>query len=227
MNSAHEVGLLYRQGRERLSSLVRDLTPGQLAAKVPIRPDWTVHDVVSYLTVGAVNTLTDRVGSARTSTEDEQVAARSSTPTTVVLREWERASSQFEMLLTKLGGSALAAAVDVETHIHDVCAAVGVAGERNSDVVGIAVEQLLDRWFNRIESAGLPDVVVHDGDDAVLAGRYEASVGFRASPFEIFRAGYGRRSSRQIEQRIHDAPDPAAYVPLLCVLGPADDDVIE
>lgn len=223
-----DLGVLYREAREDFERLVRSLSPGQLATPVPACSPWTVHDVVAHVVGEAVEAVAG--GGGAVSGPDrvaDHVAERSSTPTTVVLREWERAATQFELLLSKSGGSAVEPVVDLVTHEHDVRGAVGLPGNRDSRAVQVGTERVVSLWFSKIESAGLPDVVIHDGSDDVVAGRFDAPVGFRASPFEIFRAGHGRRSRSQIEGRFHDTDDPAAYVPLLCLRGPAESDIVE
>lgn len=61
------------------------------------------------------------------------MADRSDTQTSVVLREWERSSSQFEVLLTKGGQRLPAEVLDVITCEHDIRAAVGMPGSRDDE----------------------------------------------------------------------------------------------
>ena len=44
-----EIGVWYAAGRRRLSEVVLDLGPEEVARPVPACPDWTVHDVVAHL----------------------------------------------------------------------------------------------------------------------------------------------------------------------------------
>ena len=66
---------------------------------------------------------------------------------------------------------------------------------------------------------------------AVIAGRPPrdegAPVTYRTPRFEAFRAIFGRRSHAQIVRRFEGSDEPEAYVPLLCVFGPAENDIIE
>ena len=228
MNRPLDVGTAYRDAREDIEALVRSLTPDQLAAPVPACPGWTVHDVVSHVTGVAADAVgVGWRGAPRPEQTSEQVTERAATPTNVVLREWERAASQFELLLTKSGGVAIEPVMDLVNHEHDIRGALGLPGNRASEGVAIAIDRVVSLWFSKIDSAGLPDVVIHDGPDEVVAGRFDAPVGFRASPFEVFRSGFGRRSRAQIERRFHDVDDPAPYVDLLCLFGPADTDIVE
>lgn len=219
-----DVGAAYRGGREDVAGLVRSLRPEQLLVPVPASPGWTVHDVVSHLTGVAAD-----VGGGMPDQEQSTAAVerRVGDPTSIVLREWERASRQIEVILTKSGRGDLASVIDVVVREHDIRAAVGLPGNRDSLLVEIAVARAVELWFAKLESAGLPDVVVRDDSDAVVAGRPDARVTFGSSRFELFRSAYGRRSSSQIERRLDGADDPAAYVPILCVQGPAVHDVIE
>ena len=77
----------------------------------------------------AADALTGKLGGVPS---DEQTAAqveqRRGQPTTVVLREWERSASQFELVLTKAGPSILPAAIDVAVHEHDIRGALDLPG---------------------------------------------------------------------------------------------------
>ncbi len=219
-------GAAYRRGREDLSALVRTLSPEQLDAPVPACPGWSVHDVVSHLAGVANDALNGRL---RGVPEPEQTAAqvseRADMPTSIVLREWERSASQFEALLSK-PNSGSAPVLDVAVHEHDIRGALGLPGNRASPLIEMALERALQLFISKVESAGVPAVVIRDGDE-ILAGDPAAGVGYVAPRFEIFRAVFGRRSQAQIERRFEGTDQPGAYVPLLCVFGPAPTDIIE
>lgn len=227
MSSPLDLGALYREAREDLARLVRTLSPSQLSTPVPACPPWTVHDVIAHLAGDAVDAVSGGREGTGAERAEAHIAERASTPTTVVLREWERVATQVEMLLTKSGGAAVDPVVELAAHEHDIRGALGLPGNRDSRAVEVATDRIVSLWFSKIESSGLPDVVIHDGSDDVVAGRFDAPVGFRASSFEVFRAGMGRRSRAQIERRLHDTDDPGAYVPLLCLRGPAEADIVE
>lgn len=223
-----DLGSLYRLGREQVAELVRSLSPEELAAPVAATPGWTVHDVVSHLAGVATDAVNGRLQGIPSPEQTEaQVTERAATPTSIVLREWERTGSQFEALLTKSRGRNVAPVVDVAVHEQDIRGAVGVPGNREGPLIDLAVERAVELWMSKVESAGLPPVGVGEPSGRLIAGLDDAPTTFRASRFELLRAIYGRRSRTQIARRFEGTDDPGAYVDLLCVFGPADQDIIE
>lgn len=227
MTDPLDLGALYRQAREQVSELVRSLTPQQLEARVPSCPEWRVHDVVSHLAGVATDIINGRLqGLPAPEHTATQVEERAATPTSIVLRAWERDGSQLEALLAK-SGYQVAPVVDVTVHEHDIRGAVGLPGNRSGPLVDLAVRRALDHFVGKVDSAGLAPVGVRDADGTLIAGEAESSVGLQASRFELLRAIYGRRSRAQIERRFEGTDDAALYVDLLCVFDPADDDIVE
>lgn len=222
-----DLGAIYRRGREDVSALVRTLGTEQLQAPVPACPGWSVHDVVSHLAGLATDAVNGRLhGTPEPSQTAAQVAERKGSPTSIVLREWERTASQLEVVLSKTAPSNAAAVIGLGVHEHDIRGALGLPGNRNGPLIDLAIGRALELFESKVESAGLPAVVFEDGDE-VMAGSAAAPVIYRSSVFEVFRAAYGRRSRRQIERRFSGSENPAPYVPLLCIYDPADTDLIE
>lgn len=222
-----DLGVSYRQAREGVAELIRSLSPDQLTRPVPACPGWTVHDVVAHMTGVASDVITGRLaGIPDESQTAAQVADRAGTPTSVVLREWERSASQLEALLSKGGRSNLPPVVDVVVHEQDIRGALGLPGNRDTPLIDLVTAPVVRLWESKIDSAGLAPAAIVDGQ-RLLYGSPEAPVRMQTSRFELFRAAYGRRSRSQIERRIHGTDDPGAYVDLLCVFGPAESDLVE
>jgi uncharacterized protein (TIGR03083 family) len=222
-----DLGSEYRAARERISAFVRTLGTDQLLAPTPACPGWTVHDVVSHLTGVASDVVGGRLGDvpdqARTAA---QVAERKGTATSVVLREWERSASQFELLLTRMGSGFLPPLLDVVHHEHDIRGAVDRPGERDSSHVAIGARSAATRFLGRVESAGLAPVVIVESNGRVLAGTTDAPVRFTISEFELFRAAAGRRSVNQMSGRFYGGK-AETYTPHLFAFRPRDTDLIE
>lgn len=220
--------MTYRVAREAVTQLVRTLSPEQLQTPVPACPGWSVHDVVSHLTGTATDVVNGRPrGGGDEQKSAPQVIERAETPTLVVLREWERSASQVEVILSRSGVSDLRPVFDVAVHEHDIRGALGLPDNRGGELIGLAVERTALLLLSKVESAGLEPVVIVDEAETVVFGDGDAPVTIRMSPFEFFRAAFGRRSRAQIERRVHGTNEPGAYVPLLCVFAPAEADVIE
>jgi uncharacterized protein (TIGR03083 family) len=214
-----DVGRLYRANRERVTALVRPVPQARLADPCPACPGWSVHDVVSHLAGVAADAIAGRLGGMPS---DEQTAAqveqRRDTPTTVVLREWERSASQLELVLTKTGLALVPAAIDVAVHEHDIRGALDLAGDHTSDTIALAVARTFDRWFPSLRTAGLtePGVVAPDG--TIVAGDPDSPVRWAATEYDVFRTTFGRRSAAQFA-RAFEGADPQPYLDALLVFG--------
>lgn len=228
MPAVSDLGALYRQAREQVSALVRSLGPQQLETPVPSCPGWTVHDVVSHLAGVANDVITGRLTGIPTPEETAaQVAARSGTPTSIVLREWERTGSQLEVLLGKEGRFAEIPVVDATVHEQDIRGALGMPGNRTGELIDLTLRRPLELFVGKVDSSGLDPVEVTDDAGTHLAGPEDAPVVLRASRFELMRCVYGRRSASQIGRRFAGTDDPGAYVDLLVVFGPAATAIVE
>lgn len=226
---AEDLGTLYRRAREQVEELVRSLGPQQLETPVPACPGWTVHGVVSHLAGVATDAINGRLrGVPGPEQTAAQVEERASTPTSIVLREWERTGSQLEVLLRKSEGNWVEPVVDVVVHEQDIRGALGLPGNRQDPLVDLAISKPIDRFLSRVDSAGLrPVKVVPAENESPLFGDDTAPVTLRASRFELFRALYGRRSQTQLVRRFTGTEEPEAYVRHLCAFGPAEQDIIE
>jgi uncharacterized protein (TIGR03083 family) len=220
-----DVGRLYRENRERVTDLVRPVPEAQLLQPCPACPGWTVHDVVSHLAGVATDAIAGKLGGIPSDEQTStQVEERRGRPTTVVLREWERSASQFELVLTKAGPSILPAAIDVAVHEHDIRGALGLTGAHDSETIGVATDRVLSNWSRKLQSLDLaaPALVSPTGD--VWRGDPRSPVRWRTTEYEAFRTAFGRRSSAQFA-RAFDGADPAPYLESLLVFGITDTDL--
>lgn len=225
--SGVDVGRLYRENRERVTALVRPVPQEQLLADCPACPGWSVHDVVAHLTGVASDAIAGKLGGIPSPEQTAaQVAERRGTPTTVVLREWERSASQFELVLSKAGPSLLPAAIDVAVHEHDIRGALDLSGGHRNDTITIAVERTLDRWLATLRSNGLapPSILTPDGD--AIVGDPAAAVRWAATEYDVFRTAFGRRSAGQFARAFTGA-DPAPYLDALLVFGITPVDLVD
>src|ERR1700755_185697 len=107
----------YREGRERLSALVRghldaDRTP------VPATPGWTVHDVVAHLTGVAEDLLNGTMPKGGPSAEwtGGDGARGADVPTVALLDRWAGLSPAVEAMVDK---GIWPMVMDVVSHEHD------------------------------------------------------------------------------------------------------------
>lgn len=219
-------GVEYAAIRESLSALIRDLGPHELATSVPSCPGWSVHDVVAHLAGVAADAVNGvhPIGSLDEWTA-RQVAERTDTATTLVLREWERSSSQFEVLLNRDSSLLPATVIDLATHDDDIRGAVG-RPRIMSPVHSALPSLMLRRWTDGIERAGLEPVLVVTPSGEDWGGDAGASVVARMTPTFLYRAAMGRRSRAQIDQAFQSGPPAPAVVDLLCVFPPSASELV-
>jgi uncharacterized protein (TIGR03083 family) len=227
MTDPIDVGALYREAREQLSVFIRTLSQAQLDMPVPACPGWTVHGVISHLAGIAADAVAGRLGGVPSESHTAgQVAERTGKPTAVVLREWERSASQFELVLSRAGNSFLPPVLDIVVHEHDVRGALDLPANRDHHLVAVAADTVVERFLSRVASAGLPPVVVVEPGGPIIDGPLDAPMRLSIPRYELFRAGFGRRSARQIEARF-EGGDPQPYVAHLAIFGPAASDIVE
>jgi uncharacterized protein (TIGR03083 family) len=214
-----DVGRLYRENRERVIDLVRPVPADRLLEPAPACPGWTVHDVVSHLAGIAADAIAGRLGGVPSDEQTAaQVAARCEQATNVVLREWERSASQFELVLSKTGPSILPAAIDVAVHEHDIRGALDLPGAHESETITLTVHRLLDRWMQSLPGRGVALPCVVEPSGTVLAGDPSSAVRWTASRYEVFRTAFGRRSAAQFARAFAGA-DPEPYLAGILVFG--------
>jgi uncharacterized protein (TIGR03083 family) len=210
----------YRDGRERLSSFVRDHLDRD-TVPVPATPGWTVHDAVAHLTAIAEDIAGGwRPSRPPTAEETEQHVVRSAgVPTVEVLARWAAASPAVEAYLDEVPSWAIV--LDVGAHEQDVRNALGDREARDVPLVAVGSKLLLKSL--RVPAALLVCTeqaevrVGPDGGDPVI---------LRTTSYEAFRWRLGRRSPRQLAAMDWSA-DPAPFLDHLCVFGPAAQDVVE
>jgi uncharacterized protein (TIGR03083 family) len=214
-----DVSVLYAYGKEHVLALVRTLRLDQLSADVPSCPGWTVHGVVSHLAGIATDAIEGRLSGIPS---DEQTAAqlatRRNTATAVVLREWERSASQFELVLAKMPSAPLPAAVDIAVHEQDIRGAVGLPGHRDNPIIGLSVHRVMNNWMAALDAAGLARPAVFTAAGDLLGGDPQSPIGWTTTPFEIFRTAFGRRNLAQFARDFEGA-DASMYLDQLVVFA--------
>lgn len=226
-----ETGPLYRETRERVTALVRDLDDEVLRGVVPACPAWTIHDVVAHVTGVCVDIIEGRLeGVATDPWTDAQVAARRGAPIGEILAEWNEYAPRCEEIAHLFpDGSDVQWLADLTTHEHDIRGAVGAPGARDSASVAAGFPWLADRFGRSLDARGIPPLRFVTTEEAELvAGTGDAAASLTAPRFELFRALTGRRSAAQIAAMRWDG-DPEPYVAALAwgPFRPAASDVTE
>jgi len=215
-----DLGRLYRDARERLTSLVSSLDAATLGTAVPACPGWSVRDVVAHLTAVAEDVLAGTMtGPPSEELAAAQVARFEGCELAEVLTGWEKLAPRFEEFIGER--RSWHAVLDVASHEQDVRAAVGQPGARDTDAVRLGAGWLLARLRPPVPTR----VVVEDGEFRVGPDG-GAELRLATSRWEAFRWRLGRRSRAQLAA-LDWSGDPAPVLDHLVIFGPASGDVIE
>lgn len=228
-----DLSAVYRACRQRYIELVEPLDASAADTPVPACPGWSVHDVLAHVVGSAADVVEGRLGGAPGQAwTAAQVELRRGRSAADLLAEWETYAPAIERMIDEGGHRGPlhftledAAISDAVSHEHDIRAALGRPGARDSDAVAFAV---VFYARNRIESAANRGislrVCVTDGRQF---GDDDAAVTLRGEPFDLLRAMAGRRSKEQlrelawagdVEPVITDFGRPGALVPPACRL---------
>jgi hypothetical protein len=189
---------VYRGVRLRIVALLADLPDDALDRVAPATPEWRVRDVVAHLAGSTADIVSGNLADvASDAWTAEQVDARRNVPIGGVLEEWGRCSAIVEPMVHEFDSLMRAMLLtDAVTHEHDVCGALGVTGERESDAIAYAFRGVSGAIGAQRGDAGALRILHEAGESVVGVGEPTGAV--RTSRFEIVRAGVGRRSYEQI-----------------------------
>lgn len=197
-----DLGQLYRQGRLRITDLVKDQEDDRPVAATPL---WTVHDVVAHM-AGIMEDV--RTGNMEGVTSDPWTAAQiergRSKSVSELLDQWARDAVGPEAILsTPEGEPYFRAVVDVMTHLADLLTAFGRPVDLPPAFLSWTAPQLIEAFNQEATSHGLPPVDVDAPD------------------FEVFRGRLGRRT--EVEVRSFEwSADPEPYLDTWFIFGRAE-----
>ena len=141
---APDLARLYRDTRERLTSLVAGLDGEALAAPVPACPGWQVQDVVAHLAAIVEDALAGRLTGPPSEEETAvQVARYKGLPMTQTLAGWTTGAPRFEEIISAF--DIPPAVIDVASHEQDIRGALSLPGARGCPAVQQMAGWLLER----------------------------------------------------------------------------------
>ncbi len=218
-----DVGLQYAACRERISTLVGDLTPEQARTPVPACPGWTVHDVVAHLSGSVADVLGGRMeGIGSEAWTAAQVEARTDVPIGQMVAEWSETSPRFEDGLRAIGGPMAALGVaDVWHHEQDLRGALGVEGGHDPVTEHTAIAGYAPQVGAAWAAEGRGPLWIVAGDTTVQSGDGEPGATVTGPPYELARALGGRRTEAQLRALEWDG-DAEPYIATLAGMGPAE-----
>ena len=217
---APDLAQLYRDTRERLTSLVAGLDEQALATPVPACPGWQVQDVVAHLAAIVEDALAGRLTGPPSEEETAvQVARYKGRPMPQTLEGWTAGAPRFEEVISAF--DIPPAVIDVASHEQDIRGALGRPGARDCP----AVQQMAGWLLQGLRTPVPVRVTVEDAEFQIGPGG-ESVLGLRTTRFEAFRWRMGRRSRDQLAA-LDWSGDPAPVLDHLVVFGPARTDIIE
>ncbi len=215
-----QVARIYQDTKERITTMVNALDDAGLKTAVAACPGWSIRDVVAHLAATA-----DDIGQGRLTgapTDDEtaaQIARFDGQHVSDVIAAWTDAAAHLDHLAETRGVELPVG--DVTSHEHDVRAALGRPGARDSD----AVRYSSDRLLKNLRTPVPLRVAVEDGE--YRSGPDDgAEIRLRTTRFEAVRWRTGRRSRAQLAA-MDWSEDPARVLDHLYMFGPADTDIDE
>ena len=222
-----EAGRRYTESRERITALVADLAPGELARVVPATPGRTVRDLIGHLVGVPADLEAGRLDGIETpSWSQSQIDMLNRLDLETVLEQRSAMGPAIESLANGSVAVGDRLVGDVACHEHDLRGAVARAGERDSATVDQARQAAVLRLDERLSSAGVAGLHLRAGDTERILGPTEPAATMTTDPFTLFRLLFGRRSRSQLASLAWSG-DSGPYLDLLGQYPPAVTDLIE
>jgi uncharacterized protein (TIGR03083 family) len=188
--SVQQVCEAYSELRIRVTDLMRNITSEQAQLVVPHCPQWTVKDCLAHMIGVPEDVINGQMdGVATDAWTDRQVQRHKQDSVAELLAIWETNAPIFGKILPGIPQPVLSQFMfDQTTHEHDIRAALGKPGARDSMAVAVAEGFLRDSLSRNSDSA-IASMANHE-----------------ISGFEFLRSLSGRRSKAQISQIGFDLP---------------------
>jgi hypothetical protein len=214
------VAQIYRDAQERVTALVGGLDDGGRNIPVAACPAWSVRDVVAHLTAVADEWGRGVLRGAPTEEQTRaQVARFDGQELDEIIAKWTDATAQLCRLAEDSGLEPPVG--DVAAHEHDLRAALGRSGARDSAAVRYTSDRLLSGLRTPVPlRVTVEDAQYRSGPD----NGSELRLG--TTRFEALRWRTGRRSRAQLAAMDWSA-DPTPVLDHLYMFGPTETDLVE
>ena len=182
--SVQQVCDAYTELRIRVADLIRSITSDQALTIVPHCPQWTVKDCLAHMVGVPEDVINGQMdGVATDAWTDRQVQRHKQDSVSDLLAIWEANAPVFAKILPNIPQPVLSQFMfDQTTHEHDIRAALGKPGARESMAVAVA-EGFLRNSLSKNNDPAIASMANHE-----------------ISGFEFLRSLSGRRSKKQISQ---------------------------
>jgi uncharacterized protein (TIGR03083 family) len=214
------ISSIYQETRERITAMVSALDDAGFSTGVAACPSWSVRDVVAHLAAVADDWGSGRLTGAPSDEETAaQIARFDGHDEAAIVSAWANASAMLGRMAETSGLEPPLG--DITCHEHDLRAALGLPGARDS----AAVWYSSDRLLTNLRTPMPLRVTVEDGEYR-SGPEGGAEIRLRTTRFEALRWRTGRRSRSQLAA-MDWSDDPSAVVEHLYMFGPADADLVE
>jgi uncharacterized protein (TIGR03083 family) len=210
-----EAAAAYRDGRERMSAMLRGAGAAAEQVGVPACPGWTPKDVVAHLAGVCADILAGRLDGVGTDPWTAvQVDERRSMGVEEVLSEWADVGSQVEALLPSFPEWAANQTVfDLLSHEHDIAEAMGLPAPDKVQAEGPALEFAANALTARVEQLGLGPLTVVCGDRRWSSGGAGEEATLIVGPLDLLRSVTGRRTAEEIKALDWGGADASSWLP--------------
>jgi uncharacterized protein (TIGR03083 family) len=218
-----EIARMYLDGQRSFLAFVEPLGAEGWNRPVPCTPGWTVRDVLSHqagLCDDVLNGRTDGAGSDPWT--GAQIERWRDTDTSALIEQWRQQGPQLADVLERF--NQVRPVFDVNTHEHDVRHALGMPGNRASEVVGVMAAGFASGQLARPIS-----IEFDDGTTASIGGPSDAApiTLEGVTRFEFVRSRLGRRTRDQVAGYAWSEPVPDEILDGWFVFGPARQEIHE
>ena len=188
--SVQQVCDAYSELRIRVADLMRSISSEQALTVVPHCPQWTVKDCFAHMVSVPEDVIKGQMdGVATDAWTDRQVQRHKQDSVSDLLAIWEANAPVFAKILPNIPQPVLSQFMfDQTTHEHDIRAALGKPGARESMAVAVA-EGFLRNSLSKNDDPAIASMANHE-----------------INGFEFLRSLSGRRSKKQISQNGFDLP---------------------
>ncbi|MGA0877884.1 MAG: maleylpyruvate isomerase family mycothiol-dependent enzyme [Ilumatobacteraceae bacterium] len=191
----------YRNARQRMQEIAGVLGDDDIELVVEACPAWRVKDLFSHVTGIAVDLGSGNSPAGDTQAwVDRQVEERYDTPLAAIVGEWSQAADRFESMIEAAPAQLWGLTYDTVVHEHDLRAAVGRPGARDSDGVKVAAELGLNLVKGDLARAGLPAVLIVIDGREYLVGTGEPELSWSGSAFDCLRLLGSRRTADEMRR---------------------------
>ncbi len=205
--AAIDVGLAYRDLRERVTALLAGLEAEDWDRIVPHCPEWTVRQTLAHMS-GVVDDGNNQnmAGVATPQWTQAHLDKRAGRSGPEIIDEWTTYAPFVEAVATKRGMALSQLLFDAATHEHDLRHALGVPGARDSSAVAVGLGFVVGVLAGR---AGGSPVRILVGSAEFTGNAAPNTPTLTASAFDVIRAFGSRRSRAQVEALRWSSSDPA------------------